>query len=225
MPQRLTPLVTGEYYHIFNRGVNKQPIFFNVRDYRRAVDQMRFYSYSTKKPKYSRFLTFSVTRRLSILSLLEKDNKKLVEIICYCLMPNHFHLLLRQKEDGGISNYMRLVQNSYTRYVNTAHDRTGPLLQGQFKAVRIEDNSQLLHLSRYIHLNPYTSYIVKDIPSLTTYTFSSFLEFQNKAIKPICNKDIILTQFSKDTSYNKFVEEYAAYQRTLSQIKHLLLEK
>lgn len=224
MPARFTPLVTDQYYHIFNRGVNKQPIFQGVRDYKRAVDILEFYSLNPKL-RFSKFLLLSQEERTNFMDSLRKINDKLVDIICFCLMPNHFHLLFSQKKDNGISKFMANLQNSYTRYFNTKHERVGPLLQGQFKAVLIEDDNQLLHVSRYIHLNPYSSFVVKDLVSLEDYQWSSFPEYLGIADKEICEKKIVLDHFKSTQDYKQFVFDQADYQRKLEKIKHLILEK
>jgi putative transposase len=140
-------------------------------------------------------------------------------------MPNHFHFLLRQKQDGGISKFLSDFTNSYTHYFNTRQDREGPLFKGVFKAVRIENNEQLLHISRYIHLNPYSSYLIKSLEDLTNYPYSSFLEYLGEAEKEFCQKEIILANFSRLEDYKKFVFNQADYQRSLEINKHLLLEK
>lgn len=223
MPARFTPLVTDQYYHIFNRGVNKQPIFEAIRDYKRALDILNFYSFNPKL-RFSKFLLLSKEEKSNFMDNLHKVNDKLVDIICFCLMPNHFHLLLNQMKDNGISKFMANLQNSFTRYFNTKHERIGPLLQGQFKAVLIEDDNQLLHLSRYIHLNPYSSYIVKNLGILEEYPWSSFPEYLGRTAIEICNKNVILSQFKDRIAYKKFVFDQADYQRKLEAIKHLVLE-
>lgn len=220
MPARFIPLITGQYYHIFNRGVNKQPIFQGIRDYKRASDILDFYSFNPKL-RFSKFLLLSQEEKSNFMDSLRKVNDKLVDIICFCLMPNHFHLLLNQLKDNGISKFMANLQNSFTRYFNTKYQRIGPLLQGQFKAVLIEDDSQLLHVSRYIHLNPYSSFVVKDLKNLEQYHYSSLPEYFGRADTQICNKEVVLSQI-KD--YQKFVFDQADYQRKLEEIKHLILE-
>lgn len=223
MPSRFTPLVIDQYYHIFNRGVNKQPIFQGIRDYKRALDIFEFYSFNPKL-RFSKFLLLSKEEKSNFMDSLHKINDKLVDLICFCLMPNHFHLLLNQLKDNGISKYMANLQNSFTRYFNTKHERIGPLLQGQFKAVLIEDDNQLLHVSRYIHLNPYSSYVVKDLEGLEQYPWSSFPEYLGRAAVKICNKDVILSQFKDKEDCKKFVFDQADYQRRLEGIKHLVIE-
>lgn len=224
MPARFTPLVTGQYYHVFNRGVNRQPIFQGLRDYKRALDILNYYSFNPKV-RFSKFLLFSQEEKNNFMNSLHRLNDKLVDIVCFCLMPNHFHLLLNQLKDNGISKFMANLQNSLTRYFNTKHQRIGPLLQGQFKTVLIEDDNQLLHLSRYIHLNPYSSYVVKDQKSLSEYPWSSLPEYISIDVAKICNSEIILSQFKDKKSYKDFVFDQADYQRRLEEIKHLLLEK
>ncbi|RJQ26808.1 hypothetical protein C4577_02760 [Candidatus Parcubacteria bacterium] len=224
MPKRSIPLINEEYYHIFNRGVNKQPIFLDKREYRRALDLIEFYSYSGKKISYSRFLSMSLENKEEYMKLLFQNNKKLINIVCFALMPNHFHFLLKQLEDNGISNFMSNFQNSYSRYFNIKNNRIGHLLQGQFKSVHIEDDSQLLHLSRYIHLNPYSSCIVRSIEEVESYPYSSYHEYLNIKGSKICSKEIILSQFRNLKDYQKFVSDRASYQKELEKIKHLILE-
>lgn len=155
---------------------------------------------------------------------LNQKNNRLIGLVCYCLMPNHFHFLLKQTEKEGISRYMSLVQNSYTKYFNARNNRAGPLFQGYFKAVRVENDEQLLHLSRYIHLNPYSSYIVKTLDDLVVYSWSSFSEYLGIVESGYLRKKIILDQFKSSQKYKKFVFDQADYQRELGKVKHLVLE-
>lgn len=224
MPSRKIPLVTDHYYHIFNRGVNKQPIFFSMKDYKRALETLEFYSYSPMPLRYSKFLQLNRDERTQILFSLKKTGIKLISFICFCLMPNHFHFLLKQKVDGGITRFMSNFQNSFTRYSNTKYEMIGPLLQGEFKSVLAEDDSQLLHLSRYIHLNPYTSAIVKDVIELESYPWSSYAEYVKDTSMNFCDKEIVLSFFKNKDEYKNFVWDRVAYQRELARIKHILLE-
>src|SRR3989344_5381763 len=166
MPYRNLTFENTAFYHVFNRGVNKQNIFDTKRDYERFLQTLVYYQYSGPKPK------FSNQKRYKAKDF--KNNSKITNLICYCLMPNHFHLLIQQANNNGVKEFMSKLANSYTKYFNTKHDRIGPLFQGEFKAVLIETDQQLVHLSRYIHLNPYVSEITKD---LNIYPYSSFLEF------------------------------------------------
>lgn len=225
MPGRKTPLVTGEIYHVINRGVWSLPVFNTRRDYFRILNATLYYQNVGALLSYSKFLSLPLNERLLRLKFLEKSRKFLVEIIAYCFMPNHIHFLLQQMEEDGISKFIGKLTNSYTRYFNTKNERTGPLFQGRFKAVRVETDEQLVHVSRYIHLNPYSSHIVNSLEDLVNYFYSSFPEYLGKVKTSYCFRQIVLGNFKNEEEYKKFVFDQANYQRTLEQIKHLALEK
>lgn len=212
MPSRIIPFVDGEYYHVFNRGVAKMQIFNSFYDYNHFVKTMIYYSIEGPKPRFSIFTPTTLTLNI---------NKKIVNIICYCLMPNHFHFLLRQIRKGGITEFVSKLSNSYTKYINIKNKRVGPLLQGNFKAIHVETNEQLLHLSRYVHLNPLVSYLVKDLDS---YKWSSYPEYVNLTNNAICDKKIILDQFKSSGEYKQFVLDQESYGKKLEAIKHQLLD-
>lgn len=212
MPSRLTPLASGYYYHVFNRGVAKSPIFFDARSYKRFIDCMVYYQIENPKPRFSLFKP-----KVHILD----ENNKMVEIISYCLMPNHFHLLLYQQRDGGITEFLSKLENSYTKYFNTRFKRVGHLFQGEFKAVLIESNEQLIHVSRYIHLNPLVSGLVSN---LNDFVWSSYLEYVNNPSNYISASEIILNQFSSENTYQRFVQDQIDYGLSLEVIKHQLLD-
>lgn len=225
MPGRKIPLVTQEIYHVLNRGVASQPTFLDWRDFNRGLETTLYYQNLHLPFKYSFSLTQAREKRLKMLDGLRRKRKFLVEIIAYCLMPNHFHLLLKQLVDGGISKFLSNLTNSYTRYFNTRYRREGVLFQGKFKAVRIESDEQLWHLSRYIHLNPYSSYAVKTLKDLINYRYSSLPEYLGRVKTKHCQKEIVLAHFRSKASYQKFIFDQANYQRELEKIKHLVMEK
>ncbi|MFH0943350.1 MAG: transposase [Candidatus Beckwithbacteria bacterium] len=224
MPGRETPLITGEIYHIINRGVTAQTIFSCQRHYQRALEIMLYYQNQNPHLRYSYFSALTFSAKTEKLNQLRKNNELLVEIFAYCFMPNHFHFLLKQLVDNGISNFLSKFSNSYTRYFNTKHNRIGPLFQGKFKSVRIESEQQLLHVSRYIHLNPYSSGVIKSKHDLYQYQYSSLPEYLSLTKKSFCQKDIILNYFKKSGTYQNFIFDQADYQRELEVIKHLVLE-
>lgn len=224
MPGREIPLVNNEIYHVVNRGIASQPTFIVKKNYQRALDSIFYYQNSKPPLRYAKFLNLPIKERMEILNKLRQQQEFLIEIICYCLMPNHLHLLLKQTENNGISRFMSNFTNSYTRYFNTLQKRNGPIFQGKFKAVRIVTDEQLLHVSRYIHLNPYTGYIVKNLEELEIYPFSSFPEYIGRSQNNLCNKVPIISHFKNISSYKQFVFDNADYQRSLANIKHLLLE-
>lgn len=224
MPGRKIPLVTGEIYHVLNRGITSQLTYIDKRDCQRFIQTMFYYQNTSRLVKYSRFIRFSQSQRQEFMENFKGKNF-LVEIIAFCLMPNHFHLLLKQTKDKGISQFMSNLANSYTRYFNTKQDRGGPLFQDKFKAVFIENEEQFLHVGRYIHLNPFSSHVAKNLNDLEKYPFSSLPEYLNPGENDFCAKSIILDQFTRPLSYKKFVFDQADYQRKLEEIKHLVLEK
>lgn len=222
MPGRIYPIVTDEIYHVFNRGINRQPTFTNKRECQRATESIAFYRFTKPPLSLSKFLRLEETKREEFLQAL-KDNELLIEIFCYSLMPNHFHFLLKQKKDGGIAKFIGNFQNSYTRYFNIKNGRDGSLFLDQFKAVRIETDEQLVHVSRYIHLNPYTGYIVKSLKELENYPWSSFPRYLQN-ISLFVETDFISNMFSGRSKYKKFVFDQADYQRRLKEIEHLAME-
>lgn len=109
MPSRIFPFVNDQYYHVFNRGVDKKVIFDKKWDYTRFIKTIQHYQLQGPKPKFSRFLTNSLFK--------PKSDQKIVEIISYCLMPNHFHFLLKQIKDGGITEFVSKLSNSYKNII------------------------------------------------------------------------------------------------------------
>lgn len=223
MPGRDIQLVNEEIYHVFSRGVNSQKIFNCDRDYCQFMDRMRYYQNYNLQECYSHFNDLSLEIKGDILNKLSQKRDFLVDIIAYCLMPNHFHFLLKQKVENGISKYMSNLTNSYTRYYNIKHKRTGPILQGKFKAVRVESDEQICHLSRYIHLNPYSAGIIDSLKELLEYPYSSLPEYVSHQ-KGICEAEIVLGQFRDIVSYRKFVFDHMDFQRNLQVIKQSILE-
>ncbi len=225
MPYRKTPIVTNEIYHVFNRGIDRRPTFTDKRECQRALETIRFYRFISPPVKLSRFLSLPAEEQIKITQQRAKINNELVDILSFCLMPNHFHFLLRQSADRGISIFISQLQNSFTRYFNTKHERVGPLFLDQFKTVRIETDEQFIHVSRYIHLNPYSSFVIKDIKDLESYQWSSFPEYiAQDEQEDICKKDTILSFFKNTEEYKKFVFDQADYQRELDRIKHLIID-
>lgn len=222
MAGRNIPLATGEFYHVFNRGIALQPVFLNKRDYEQAILGLSYYRFAKPPFKLSRFKSLSLEKKNNVLDSLNKNGDSLVKIISFVLMPNHFHLLVQQTEDKGISIFLSKFTNSYTKYFNIKNKRVGDLFQGVFKAVRVETEEQLLHLSRYIHLNPLVSFVVKEKDFLS-YSWSSLPHFlQEKS--SLCWTEPILSNFSSPNEYKNFILDHADYAKELEKIKHLALE-
>lgn len=213
-------LVVGEIYHVFNKSIAGFKIFNNDSEFSRMTGTIRHYQREKPPVKFSQFIKLSRVKENQLgetIPLSEKE--KLVEIIAYCLMPTHLHLILKQLKENGVSIFMSNILNSYTRYFNTKINRKGPLWEGRFKNVLVETDEQLLHLTRYIHLNPVTAYLVNKPEE---WPASSYQEYLFKVNNKICKYNNILD--IEPTSYRKFVQDLASYQRELATIKELLLE-
>lgn len=222
MSYRKIILSTNEIYHVYNRGVEKRPIFLIRKDYLRFIASVDYYRFADCPVKFSQFKALSVEERNNIMNNLDKKSKRLVDINTFCLMPNHIHFLLKQLSDNGISKFMAKVTSGFSHYFNVRHERVGHLFQGNFGAVRIEDDDQFIHVSRYIHLNPVSSCLIK-LEDIDSYEFSSFPEYV-KEKAGFCNTKEIFSYFKNIDDYKKFVYDQANYAKQLENIKHLTLE-
>jgi len=220
---RKTIFTNGEVYHVFNLGVEKRPTFTDKREYYRAFLTLDFYRHEGMSAGLAQILKLDFEKRNFFLSQLAIQEKKLVDIFGYCLMPNHFHLLMKQLVDGGISTFVGNFTNSYTRYFNTKHKRIGHLFQGVFKAVRIEDDEQLIHVLRYIHINPVVSSVIRET-NIDSYLYSSFSEYLGIK-KGFCNKELVLKYFSSIEKLRAFTYDQIDYGKGLESIKHIVIEE
>ena len=216
---RKNPLVNNEYYHIFNRSIAGYTIFNNDIDYDRMLEMLNFYRFIELPCSYSKFTALTEVHQKAILRDLQKSGRPLVEIVAYCLMLTHFHLILKQLEDGGIVKFMTKILDSYSKYFNVAHNRKGPLWEGRFRSVLIDSDEYMIHLTRYIHLNAVSADLVEKPEK---WPYSSYEEYLGKSSKPLCRFNQIMEIEPK--IYKKFVLDRAGYQRELSKIKHLLFE-
>jgi len=217
--RRKIPLVTGEVYHIFSKSIAGFRIFNSEADFLRLLSGIRFFR--ARKPGRA----LSCLLRDDPERIVEEDRadagSRRIQLIAYCIMQTHFHLLLRQNERNGISDFMSLLQNSYTRYFNLKYRRKGPLWESAFKNVTIESDEQALHVTRYIHLNPATAYLVD---KAADWKFSSYLEYLGETghEKSIC--EWAHFPILPPRQYEKFVNDRIHHQRMLDQYKHLALE-
>ncbi|MBU2102165.1 MAG: transposase [Candidatus Omnitrophota bacterium] len=213
-------LVSGQVYHVFTRSIAEFKIFNHEKEFSRMLEVIRYYQREKPEIKFSKFVQLEYEAQHTRSKCIA-EKEKLVEIIAYCVMPTHIHLILRQLKENGISTFMSNILNSYTKYFNTKHERKGPLWEARFKSIAVETDEYLLHLTRYIHLNPVTAALI-DEPK--DWGFSSYREYlsteQNK--EKVCKYDDVL-DINPD-SYRQFVEDRISYQRELAKIKALLLE-
>jgi putative transposase len=221
MPIRKTVIATGEVYHVFNRSVGSIPIFNTQREYQRFYDLMNFYRFDHPQNRFSHYNRLNNNAKDNFYNLLLRNHHQLVNIFAYAFMPNHFHILLQQINDYGIQLLLKNLQNSYARYFNVKSKRFGSLFQSMFKCVRIEDDNQLLHVSRYIHLNPVTGFVIKDYQDLINYPWTSYPVYLGKTNPNFIEKEQILSNFKSLSSFEEYNSDQADYQRTLIINSHL----
>ncbi len=184
----------GEYYHIYNRGVEKRDIFLSHLDLFRFFQSIK--EFNTINPIGSIFE--NSFRKYTVDP--SAPSEKLVEIIAYCLNPNHYHLVVRQIAEKGVVKFMQRLAGGYTLYFNTEHKRSGVLFQGKFKAKHVTSDKYLLHLSVYVNGN---NLLGSRTPKLSK---SSLDEYLGVSEKPICNTGIVLEQFRDLEAYKRFYE-------------------
>ncbi len=226
MPSRnsLKIYVQDGFYHIYNRGVEKRIIFEDEQDYKVLLKYIK----EILSPVDEKSLNTIFSLRGQSYKAEKKPLKNYcteIDLVAYCLMPNHFHFLIKQKNKASIEGFMRALMTRYSMYFNKKYDRVGSLFQGRYKAVLTNDESYLLHLSRYIHLNP--SEYTTDLEN----AYSSYVEYLGKRktlwVKP---KEILSffnrnnsIDFKKTSSYKDFTENYKIDSAKL--LGDLILEK
>ena len=183
----------AEYYHIFNRGVEKRRIFYKRADYERFIKSLIIFN--TDKPSWK-------ASDMEKTGVIPTDDEQLVSLIAYCVNPNHFHLILKEKTKGGISTFMKKVCTGYAMYFNKKNERSGILFQGRFKSIHISSNDLLLYVSAYVNCNSE----VHGIEKAEKYPWCSFSEYMGSQ-EDICQKDDILKQFRNPKDYKDFCLE------------------
>lgn len=207
-----------------NKSIADYEIFNGEKDYQRMLHLIRFFSLQEPPAKFSYFLehdpyilTNGIEARIAELSQYGQQ----VQIIAYCIMPTHFHVVLKQLTDGGVSEFLRKSLNGYARYFNIKYQRKGTLWMSRFKNVLVENDEQLLHLTRYVHLNPVTAGLVKKAQDWFYSSYREYIDRKN-APWPISKfEDLINIQ---PEEYQQFVQDHAAYQRELAIIKKQALD-
>ncbi len=207
-------LVSENIYHIYNRGVEKRVLFVSEQDYQRFIDGLIIFN-DSKPVINSKFRTKDIKNG-------SYKRKTLVDILAFCLMPNHYHLLLRQRVNGGITEFMRKLGVGYANFFNLKHERVGSLFQGKFKSVLIDDESQFMYIPFYIHLNP-MDLIVNDwrekgiddskkaINFLNNYKWSSHSDYIDKSKSSlILQKSFLNNYFGKSykEDFTDFIKDY-----------------
>ena len=211
---RRDSIAPGEFYHIYNRGTEKRTIFMNDKGYERFLALL--YACNSRK---------AVDLKLQGSTLYEvlglDGGGAVVDVGAYCLMPNHFHLLIKSKNEGDVSKFMQKVSTGYTMYFNTREERTGALFQGRFKARHVPTDTYLRYLIAYIHLNPVKliepawketgiSDRQKAVDYLRTYRWSSYLDYlgEKRGENVLLNKSALPEYWSTKKSFEEFVTDW-----------------
>lgn len=188
----------GGFYHIYNRGVDKGIIFREDKDYKTFLSFLKLYLSLQEES-----LEIPPSRKL-------KNYFGEIDLLCYCLMPNHFHLFVKQKSDHGIDHFMRSLATKYVRYFNSHYHRVGPLFQGPYKAVQVQNEYQFVYLSKYIHRNPISLFPFKESPRrLREYTYSSYGNYLHLFSQSWVSTGSVFSYFSQvnpQLNYGTFVE-------------------
>lgn len=200
----------GEHYHVYNRGVGKIDIFKDEEDYSNFIKRLKLVLGEAELP--------SKGRSIQIKPLA----KGAFSLVSFCLMPNHYHFLIRQNSEISITKLIAKVCTSYAMYFNKKYNRVGTLFQDAFKSINIDGNSYLLWLSAYIHQNPATAGLVWD---LRKWKWSSYPEYVELTAGEFCQKEIILGQYIKNSgTYQKFVETSFDEIRRKAELEPFLLD-
>jgi putative transposase len=203
MPSRnvLKVDIPQSYYHVYARGVGRSEIFLDPEDY--AAFLNLFKRYLSFEPKHDKI-------GVPYPHLFQK-----IELLCFCLMPNHFHLLVYQEESGAMKKLMQSIMTSFSRYFNKKYDRSGPLFETRYKASLIQNQKYLEHITRYIHLNP---------KGWRGYTYSSLPFYLGRQEAEWLLPEKILGQFKDAKDYLVFVEDYEDNKHMLASMKQELVD-
>ncbi|MEK7459847.1 MAG: transposase [Patescibacteria group bacterium] len=191
----------GNIYHIYNRGNNKEKIFFDEQDYKAFLFRLGLVLGFTQEELNQEKLLAMPYSRIRITDMKKGDFK----LHCFCLMPNHFHLLIEQIKDIPISKLLSKLCTSYSRYLNKKHKRIGHIFQDTFKSVYIENNEQLMWASSYIHMNPVKDKLVKNPKN---YKWTSYNDYALDRNLPIITKELLLGIFGDKKN---FIEQTQIY--------------
>jgi len=211
-------IAPGEFYHLYNRGTEKRNIFSTQRDYDRFVSMLYISNGST--PVHLQIQGLTLNELFSV-----ERGEPLVDIGAYCLMPNHFHLLVRENKEGGVGKFMQKLTTGYTMYFNKRHERTGSLFQGTYKSTHADEDRYLSYLISYIHLNPVKLIEPKwketgiadrkrSKMHLEQYDYSSYLDYlgRERAENAIINKEAFPEYFETPSDFKKCIEEWLSYE-------------
>lgn len=198
-------------------------LFRSARDHQRFLRTVEYYRCDKPPLRFSHFDRLPVKQKQPIWEAMG-ERQKGVDILCYCLMPNHFHLLLRQRITTGIRVFLGNVCNSYAKYFNTKYHRNGTLFESVFQARAVESDEELVHVSRYIHLNPVIASLTT-INDVGTFPWSSMSFYLGGGNESFVETETVLSAFASAAGYVQYVKDQADYAKRLAKIRHLLIEE
>ncbi len=227
-------VAVGTICHIMNRGVDKRKIFMQQADYFRFIHDL--FEFNDTAPVNNLTYFFAKNPKDIARPYIErKPRELLVEILAFCLMPNHYHLLLKPRFDNGITRFMKKLNMGYAKYFNEKYQRSGALFQGRYKSVTVVNESHFIYLPYYIHLNPLDLMAPewreqrlrnpkKAIDFLETYRWSSHLDYAGKRNFPsITQRDFLTECFGDPACYQSNIEQWI-HDLNIDDIHHLTLE-
>jgi putative transposase len=204
---RSLQILEGNYYHVYNRGNSKQTLFHDKADYARFLFLLLHQQSPTSLPQTNRFVknylnkgNFSVNHK-DLNSIIDG---RLIELVNFCVMPNHFHLTVKTVSDDGLSKYMHKLGNAYSQYFNKRYEMSGHVFQGTYKAKLVDTDQQLAYLSAYIHRNP--NEITQWKNNAAHYPWSSYQDYQNNRWGELLVGDMVTSTFKSFEDYSEFVE-------------------
>jgi len=204
-------------YHVYNRGVNKQIIFTDKRDYAVFLSFLKYALMSDDENRQQSFVDSSLLSEAQRFNMRREGLADRVVLVSYCLMPNHFHLLLYQYDSEAITKLMRSIATGYSIYFNKRHKRIGSLFQGVYKASHIDSDDYWLHISRYIHLNPLDIGL-----RYQDYDYSSYKFYIGEAAAEWVKPEKVMASFGSVREYSHFVKDHIPHRNDLKEIQHLL---
>jgi len=192
MPYRGDVFTKGAYYHVYNRGVDRGLLFFNPENYRYCLRLVEHYARQSD-----------------------------IGVVAYCLMPNHYHFLLQQRTEEPLSKFVNVLFNAYVQAVNRQQERRGPLFEGRFRHVWIDRDEYLVHLCRYIHLNPVAANLVSQPED---WPHSDYREWVTSNLPQVSNLREVMGNIAEPEAYRRFVSDYQDEARARGKIQKYIFD-
>lgn len=248
MPRRKEEFLNNEIYHIASRGIDDKTIFNDKDDYYRGV--FSIYEFNNSKPvsikhrrkiraRFKKSIRGRVSDGLEGEDFMEKDKRdKMVEVLTFCFMPNHFHLLLKQIQDNGISRFMKKVNGGYGRHFNEKYKRKGYVFQNRFHSVHVQSDDQLRTVFNYIHANPVSLIepnfkelgirnhsVGEIIKFLKKYKWSSFQDYIGvKNFPSVTGREFLLNMMGGEKGVIDNLSDWLYHKKELAKFRDLFLE-